>query len=1084
MKKILTILLSVIMASCLCGFATMAFAADGETPVVPETKAMELGEFWGWNDNANQSCVEIGRTTALDGMTDAYGGIIFQLGDITNDLSLVKMHKATGETFNCTYAQYVTVARETLAFYFDKAPAGGWGKDTVAKGDYIEIGKGLTFTTASYGVYEVKETLYYVWNGTTFIKGNKAPITVVDINYSDNILNGYGNGTIVNMGADIGTYWQPHETNNAIALFDAEGNEVLELVETCGTSVVLNRTKRAGAVGDVVFVNAGFVWGSKQVYVPVYYQYQVLNQPYVKMDIDNLVLNAPETATVKVGAMEAVTLTAEGYTALPVKYTIENEEIATVVGKGLTAQVTGVSAGTTKLTATFAGITKTIDITVENVGAELDHITVDGKITAHKRDTALNLSTLTGTKHYSDGSTATFAVTADMLSGEHNLNEVGEYTLTVTVGEKTCQVTLEVLDMPELNVVNINGMIWGDRYAVLINFNEKVMQEGAFDKNNIDLVDIKMVDSNGDALTCDLQRRETYIFAFGAVSQVGDRITIKAGTIFGNKELKQDVTYVYAALNNPWVPYNPETHKVDTVSVTASKDWLAVGTTLNLTATLNEGAVGTVKYSSSNNDVATVNEKGVVSGVSVGEVTITAKAGGKTATIDLTITEALTMKGVEMSNVYTIWVEKGGEVIVPADFTAHVVYEDDSYSPDFAITAENFTLAAVDTSVVTPLTDSSVFVTVKGTISYEGKDYEVDINVKVYEPVEMSVKEIAIVDWFAFNVFIEYPNSSINNGNITHVSPEGNSLFKYYRADGTEVKCGTYQLSGGNIALLPSFNDGEITLENYISENYYRNGDKIVLQKGFAGYVWTGELAPTATDANALKLGTGMYVRECVLQQELTYVYNTETLLWEIYIPYDGIKAASEEVKVSLGKSVSLGVSRTPDNATTGQISYSVADETIATVNLKTGAVTGVKEGNTTVTATITGEFGEFSVVINVKVEDAITGIEFAKDTSIKVKVGAESIDFTGVKADFVYGSGKTVAVDLSKATVKGLDTAEAGKINVVVSAVGPDGATYSATVEVTVENAKKGGCGAVSLGLVSMLTVITAGAYVFLKRK
>ncbi len=1075
MKKILTILLSVLMAVCLCGFATIAFADGEDTPTVTENKAFEMGDFASWNDNNSQACAEFSRTIIMDGMADLYGGMIFNAGAIANDMSLVKLHTVGGKTANCAQIQYVTVARETFAFYFNKSEVDGWGKTAVQKGDYIEIGKGLTFTTENQGTYEVKETLYYVWNGTTFVKGNKAPLAIENINFD---AAGW-NALLIRFDANCGVAnpWGPAPDMNYIEYVNSENVAITGLNPVTMNEYIFIFNHVAEA-NEMITLKEGLEFGGKKLYRTV--SYITLNGLGFE-EIKATELNA-EDKTMLVGAVENVVFTSGTYPTLPVKYTIENEEIATVVGKGLTAQVTGVSAGTTKLTATFAGITKTIDITVENVGAELDHITVDGKITAHKRDTALDLSTLTGTKHYSDESTAAFAVTADMLSGEYNLNEVGEYTLTVTVGEKTCQVTLEVLDMPELSLVDINyNGAWS---AILINFNERVAQEGDFDVNNIDLVDIKIVDSNGDALNYELKRRESYIFAFGAASQVGDRITIKAGTIFGNKELKQDVTYVYAALNNPWVPYNPETHKVDTVSVTAPKNWLAVGTTLKLTATLNEGAVGTVKYSSSNTDVATVNENGVVSGVSEGEVTITAKAGGKTATIDLTITKALAMKGVEMSNVYTIWVEKGGEVVVPEDFTAHVVYEDDSYSPDFAITAENFTLAAVDTSVVTPLTDSSVFVTVKGTISYEGKDYEVDINVKVYEPVEMSVKEIAIVEWFAYNIFVEYPNSSINNGNITHVAPEGNSLFKYYRADGTEVKCGTYQLSGGNIALLPSFNDGGMTLENYISENYYRNGDKIVLQKGFAGYVWTGELAPTATDANALKFGTGMYVRECVLQQELTYVYNAGTLLWEIYIPYDGIKAASEEVKVSVGKSVSLGVSRTPDNATTGQISYSVADESIATVNLKTGAVTGVKEGNTTVTATITGDFGEFSVVINVKVEDAITGIKFAEDTSIKVKVGAESIDFTGVKADFVYGSGKTVAVDLSKATVKGLDTAEAGTINVVVSAVGPDGVTYSATVEVTVEKAKKGGCGAVSLGLVSMLTVITAGAYVFLKRK
>lgn len=1081
MKKVLTILLSVLMAACLCGFATIAFADGEDTPTVTENKTFSIGDFVAF-DNSQSGIAFVKPTDiVIDGGEDAFQGYgwLFNINSLVNDLSLVTMDTASGDHYQCSTIINYNAARDPLQIEFRMSD---YNTATPAVGDYLTIGKGLTIATANNGTYEVKETIYYVWNGTTFIKGDKAPLAIENISFDAPVEGeSHWNALLIRFNANCGVAspWGPAPDMNYIDYVSAE-NVAIDGLNPVTMNEYIFIFNHVATANEMITLKAGLEFGGKKLYNDV--SYITLNG--LEFDVINATELNAEDVTLFVDATENVVFTSGDYPTLPVTYTIENEEIATVVGKGLTARVTGVSAGTTTLTATFAGITKTVNITVENVGAELDHITVDGKITAHKMDTALDLSTLTGTRHYSDESTSNFTVTEDMISGEYDLNTVDTYTLTVTLNDKTCNVTLEVLEMPELTVVDINYAAWAN--ALLINFNEKVKQEGDYDTNHIDLVHIELVDSNGDALTYSLQRRETYIFASVNAPNVGDRITIKAGTIFGTKELKQDVTYVSEVANATWVVYDPAVHKVDSIELTAGRSFLAEGTTLALTATLNEGAVGTAKFSSSNTDVATVDANGVVSGVKPGDVVITAKAGGKTATINLQVTEPLTMTGVELSNSYMIWVEKDQKIVLPTDFSAHVVFEGDFVGEDFALTADNFRLADVDTSVVTDISDVTAFVTVKGYITYEGEEYEVDVNVKVFEPMDMTVKEIAIVDWFDCYVFVEYPNSSMNNSNITGVTLDGITKISYYRADGTEVKLSEMQLGGpGNILVIPGFEDADkMTLENYLDEKYYRNGDKIVLHAGLTGYYWTGKTHKTATDNAAITEHTGMVIRECVLQEELTYVYNTETLLWEIYVPYTGIEKANDSVNVVVGKSTSLGVAKVPANATTGVVTYTVADETIATVNAKTGSVTGVKEGTTTVTATVSGDAGEFSVTVTVNVTDGITGIEFAEGTNVKVKVGAESIDFTGVTANFVYASGRKVAVDLSKANVRGFDSAEEGEISVVVSAVGPDGVTYRTTLKVTVEKAKKSGCGSSALGLVSALTMVTAGAFVVLKKK
>ena len=63
---------------------------------------------------------------------------------------------------------------------------------------------------------------------------------------------------------------------------------------------------------------------------------------------------------------------------------------------------------------------------------------------------------------------------------------------------------------------------------------------------------------------------------------------------------------------------------------------VAVGATEQITATV-KPANTKVTYTSDKTDVATVDEKGLVTGVKAGEVTITAKAGKTTKTVDMEV---------------------------------------------------------------------------------------------------------------------------------------------------------------------------------------------------------------------------------------------------------------------------------------------------------------------------------------------------------------------------------------------------------------------------------------------------------------
>lgn len=84
-------------------------------------------------------------------------------------------------------------------------------------------------------------------------------------------------------------------------------------------------------------------------------------------------------------------------------------------------------------------------------------------------------------------------------------------------------------------------------------------------------------------------------------------------------------------------------NKVDKVTISASEKTLLLGETDTLTATpeYSGDIVPSVQWSSSNTSIVTVSSAGVIGGISKGTATVTAKAGDKTATCTVTVTNTI-----------------------------------------------------------------------------------------------------------------------------------------------------------------------------------------------------------------------------------------------------------------------------------------------------------------------------------------------------------------------------------------------------------------------------------------------------------
>ena len=523
-------------------------------------------------------------------------------------------------------------------------------------------------------------------------------------------------------------------------------------------------------------------------------------------------------------------------------------------------------------------------------------------------------------------------------------------------------------------------------------------------------------------------------------------------------------------------------------------------TAYQLTWTLSEGTYATPAFTSETPDIATVDENGLVTFLKPGTATIKAVVNGKLEdTVTLKVIEAVAIDHVE-NTIYTVWVQKGSAISYPTDWTATIVYEGELTSPAYPLTfGENLSVIA-DTLNTNEVGDYQL----PATITLNGQTYETVVPVTVYEINDIIVKELGIVDWFNYATFVQYPDSSMNDGNITNGPDLGftNVLEKieYARADGTVVELGYYFLSGGNLCLLPDFlnqkitvtvdgeekeigpTDIELFLEYFNKAPYYQVGDTITLKAGLQLYRWTGELAPTEEDNKAIAPGTGMYIVETIVREDLVYRFDGN--VWGFFKEYTGMTVANESITMDCGSRQDAGVSRDPANATTGTFTYVSSDETVVKVTNR-GVLDAVGLGTATITVTLDGgTAGLITKTIEVTVQDALTGIAV---TPGEITINAGDDLLSKLTAVTVWASGKAgESVDLTGAQVIGLNTDTTGKAQTVTIQVTVDGVKLSGTVQVTVKATGCSGCGSSVSGAVMGLGVLAllGGVLLIAKRK
>lgn len=425
----------------------------------------------------------------------------------------------------------------------------------------------------------------------------------------------------------------------------------------------------------------------------------------------NLTLQVtPETVSVGVNGTATVTANKKIIVKEIANDTIAN---ATISEDGKTLTITGKEAGETTITVTDGTMEKQISVTVSveptlNLAIEPKSIQVGGTAT-------LTPSMSDG----SDCSGVTYSITAgtDVVSISGNTvtgSKAGTATIVAKMGNKTSNEVTIIVTEPPLNLnpesvtvsVGDTATIQANRTVTLSQNPDASIATVSVSGKNITVTGVaagstsfKVKDSDGQEKTVSVTVEKSVEFKLYKdgvdVTNKGlsydDRFKVKNGTVV---TFKTSIPFTNVETTNGWfISVNKVDEKTFTVGVGGYKNPSAYDNGFNITYNDASGTsitkkyfveitdadppitltasskfvktektlqiksnVTGVTYSSSNAQIATVDATtGLVTGVSVGEVTITAKKNGYTdGTINLTVTDVdITGKVLTSNEVYT-----------------------------------------------------------------------------------------------------------------------------------------------------------------------------------------------------------------------------------------------------------------------------------------------------------------------------------------------------------------------------------------------------------------------------------------------
>ena len=471
---------------------------------------------------------------------------------------------------------------------------------------------------------------------------------------------------------------------------------------------------------------------------------------------------------------------------------------------------------------------------------------------------------------------------------------------------------------------------------------------------------------------------------------------------------------------------------VEGITLNATEQTLTEGETFALTASVTpENATNkSLAWTSSDENVATVDANGLVTAVKEGTATITAKANdGSNASAQCTITvkaavvlvEGITLNATEQ----TLTV---GETFA---LTASVLPEN-ATNKSLVWTSSDENVATVDANgLVTAVKEGTATITAKAN---DGSNVSAKCTIKVkaavvlVEGITLNATEQTLTEGETFALTASVTPENATNKNLAWTSSDENVATVDANGLVTAVKEGTATITakandGSNVSASCTItvNAAVVLVEGITlnaTEQSLTVGDTFALTAGVApenatnkSLAWTSSDENVATvDANglvtAVKEGTAIITAKA---NDGSNVSASCTInVSDSFIFVSKISLEKMQVTLNIGETATLNVTIEPANATNKEIAWKSSNPSIATV--ENGVVTAISAGTIYVSASSTDGSNQSDVcIVTVNEGSAISSISANQESKTIYDLQGRKVNSMAKKGIYVIDGKKVI---------------------------------------------------------------------------